>query len=285
MLLFMDKICARIIRLAYFEDIKTGDVTTEATASKRLRGKATVIAKSAGILSGSKAFAYAYRLASKNMSVKFHTHDGQSYKKGSTIVTLSGPTQALLKGERLALNLLSHLSGIATMTSKFVAQTKGTKACILDTRKTTPGLRQLEKKAVKDGGGQNHRFGLYDMILIKDNHIAVAGGVSPALELTKNAKYKIEIEVTNFKQLDEALHYRPDIIMLDNFPINNLAKAVNLIRAKRPQTKIEVSGGVELTKVRAIAKSGVDFISVGALTHSVKAADFSMRYCDGFFGT
>jgi nicotinate-nucleotide pyrophosphorylase (carboxylating) len=283
MLPVMDKTCAKTIDLAYHEDIGNGDITTELTVSKQLTGKAVVVAKSNGILSGSDAFAYVYGLASKNVTTIFHIRDGARFKAGSKIVAVTGSARALLKGERLALNLLSHFSGVATQTAEFVTQIKGTKARILDTRKTTPGLRWLEKKAVKDGGGQNHRFGLYDMILIKDNHIAAAGGIRRALERTKTAKYKVEIEVASFAQLDEALGFQPDIIMLDNFRPSDLPKAVKLIRSKRPRIKIEASGGVNLKTVKSIARSGVDYISIGALTHSVRACDFSMRYYDKLF--
>jgi len=274
----MDKISKQVIRLAYREDIGAGDITTDLTVPRSACGKAVIVAKSEGVLSGSSAFRYAFKLASPNIKIVFHVRDGKKFIPGGRIATIKGSTRAMLKGERLALNLLSHLSGAATLTAKFVEQVKDTKAIILDTRKTTPGLRSLEKKAVKDGGGQNHRFGLYDMILIKDNHIAAAGGVESALDKVKNARCKVEVEISNLRQLETALNHAPDIIMLDNFNLRQLARAVKIIKTKRPAIKIEVSGGINLKNVRAKAKTGVDYISIGALTHSAEAADFSMRY-------
>ena len=172
----MDEISRQVIRLAYREDIQTGDVTSRATVSKTLRGKAIVVAKSSGVLSGVEPFRFAFKLASPGVKVIFHKKAGGKFTAGDKLATITGPSQALLRGERLALNLLSHLSGIATLTSRYVDKIKGSSARILDTRKTTPGIRDLEKLAVRHGGGRNHRQGLYDMILIKDNHIEAAGG-------------------------------------------------------------------------------------------------------------
>lgn len=274
----MDKISKQTIKLAHIEDVGTGDITTAATVPSRFTGKAIVIAKVDGVLSGSEAFIYAYKLVSSKIKIDFKFRDGQKFKRGDHIVSLRGPARALLIGERLALNLLSHLSGVATMTSMFVQKTKGTKAAILDTRKTTPGIRGLEKAAIVHGGGKNHRMGLYDMVLIKDNHIEAAGGISNALSKVIKTKTRVEIEVAGIPQLLESLKFNPDIIMLDNFNLAGMRKAVRIIRKAKPQIKIEVSGGVNLKTVRSIAKTGVDYISVGALTHSVKAIDFSMRY-------
>lgn len=274
----MDKLSLQLIKLAYQEDIGAGDITTEMTVAKSKRGKAVVIAKSEGILSGSGAFRYAFKLASSRIMVVFHIRDGNKFKTGKRIVTIEGSSQGLMKGERLALNLLSHLSGVAAFTNKFVERIKDTKTKVLDTRKTTPGLRNLEKKAVVDGGGQNHRYGLYDMILIKDNHITAAGGVDKALQKVQKTKRKVEIEVADFKQLETALNYAPDIIMLDNFNVQQLKKAVVIIKSVKPKIKIEVSGGITLRNIRSRALAGVDYISIGALTHSAPAADFSMRY-------
>jgi nicotinate-nucleotide pyrophosphorylase (carboxylating) len=276
--LAMDKISRQTIKLAHIEDVGTGDITTMATVPARQIGKAVVIAKNNGVLSGTEAFAYAYRLTSPKVKVRFVLKDGQRFKRGDKIVRISGPSRALITGERLALNLLCHLSGIATLTSIFVQKTKKTKAAILDTRKTTPGIRGLEKAAVRHGGGKNHRMGLYDMILIKDNHIEAAGGISAALTKLRLAKTKVEIEVAGIHQLFEALKFNPDIIMLDNFSLERIRKAVKIIKRAKPRIKIEVSGGVNLDTVGPIANTGVDYISVGALTHSAKAIDFSMRY-------
>lgn len=274
----MDKVCRRTIKLAYLEDVKSGDITTEAVIPRSRKGLAIVTAKSKGVLSGVEAFKYAFNLASPTVKVSFHRKEGERFKPNEKIATIKGPSRALLKGERLALNLLSHLSGVATLTAKYVDRIKSTKAKILDTRKTTPGLRWLEKKAVLHGGGFNHRMGLYDMVLIKDNHITAAGGIKQALAKVKNTKYKVEVEVSNLQQLETALEYHPDIIMLDNFNISQLSKAVKTIRFKTRRIKIEVSGGVDLEKVKRIAGAGVDYISIGELTHSAKAVDFSMRY-------
>jgi nicotinate-nucleotide pyrophosphorylase (carboxylating) len=276
--LLMDKLCKQIIKLAYFEDVKTGDITTETLISRGRKGQAIVIAKSCGLLSGIEAFKYAFKLASPRIKVIFHYKEGKKFKPMDKIATIKGPARALLKGERLALNLLSHLSGVATLTAKYADQIKDTKTKILDTRKTTPGLRWLEKKAVLHGGGFNHRMGLYDMILIKDNHIVATGGIKQALTRVLNTKYKVEIEVSNLKQLKTVLEYQPNIIMLDNFNISQLSKAVKMIRSKNPGIMIEASGGIDFGNIKNIAEIGVDYISIGALTHSAKAIDFSMRY-------
>ncbi len=248
-------------------------------------GSAFVVAKSPGILSGSEAFKYVYRLVDRKISVRFLVRDGMPVAKWMKIARIAGPTRSLFAGERLALNLLCRLSGIATLTSQYVARIKGSRARILDTRKTTPALRWLEKKAVVHGGGGNHRFGLYDMILIKDNHIAAAGGIGAALAKTRIVKRKVEVEVGNLADLAEALRYRPDIIMLDNFPLAMIKKAVKQIRQTSKKIKIEVSGGVTLESVAGIADCGVDYISVGALTHSAPIVDFSLEYDEQHFGS
>ena len=203
--------------------------------------------------------------------------DGQRISSGQTIAEISGSARPILKGERIALNLLQRLSGIATMTSRFCDEVKDFSVRIVDTRKTTPGLRILEKYAVRVGGAINHRFGLYDAILIKDNHIALAGGIKPAVQLAKkNASHmvKIEIEVDNLSQLKEALEENVDIIMLDNMNLTDMKKAVEISKG---QVLLEASGGITLEKVKAIAQTGVDLISVGALTHSVKSLDISLE--------
>jgi nicotinate-nucleotide pyrophosphorylase (carboxylating) len=274
----MDKISTKTIKLALSEDIGTGDITTKYLVPSSIEGKAVIVAKSPGVLSGSEAFGCVFKLISPRVKVKFYLKDGERFKIGAEILSISGPARVLLTGERVALNLLSHLSGVASLTAAFVEQVKGTKAAILDTRKTTPGLRYLEKRAVRHGGGKNHRLGLFDMILIKDNHIDAAGGVARALSKVKKVKFKVEIEVADFRQIEEALDFNPDIIMLDNFKIKDLQKAVKIIRRHKPGIKIEASGGVSIRVVSKIARTGVDYISVGALTHSAPAIDFSMRY-------
>ncbi len=276
----MDVICRSAIKLALREDLGDGDITSKLIVPGKLTGSAYVVAKSAGILSGSQAFRYVYRLIDRKVSVRFYVRDGKPVAELMKIARISGPARSLLAGERLALNLLCRLSGIATLTSQYVNRIKRTRAVILDTRKTTPALRWLEKKAVVDGGGKNHRFGLYDMILIKDNHIAAAGGIGQALAKTRSARRKVEIEVGNLAELAEALRYEPDIIMLDNFSLAMIRKAVKQIRRQSKKIKIEVSGGVTLDSVAAIADCGVDYISVGALTHSAPIVDFSLEYDD-----
>jgi nicotinate-nucleotide pyrophosphorylase (carboxylating) len=215
--------------------------------------------------------------------IKFNKflNDGDRFKNGTKLLEIYGSLRAILTGERTALNFLTHLSGVATLTSQFVDKVRGTKAKILDTRKTIPGLRELEKHAVKMGGGENHRFGLYDAVLIKDNHIAAAGGIRQAVEKVKESSRGscswsfVEVEVENLEQLREALSCDDvDRIMLDNMSIEDIKKAVEITNGK---AKLEVSGGVNLDTVRTIAETGIDYISVGALTHSAKAIDLSLE--------
>jgi nicotinate-nucleotide pyrophosphorylase (carboxylating) len=274
----MDRFSRQIIKLAYVEDVGSGDITTEAIVPHRKHGEAVVIAKAEGVLSGSEAFKYAFHLASRKVTIKFHIRDGKKFKKNAKIASLKGPSRALLTGERVALNLLSHLSGVATFTARMVSLVRGTQVQVLDTRKTMPGLRGLEKQAVRHGDGKNHRLGLYDMVLIKDNHIVAAGGIDEALRKAKAHGRKVEIEVSNISQLKTALRHAPDIIMLDNFNLKMMSEAVKIIRTEKPNTKVEVSGGVNPKNIKAIASTGIDYISIGALTHSAPAADFSMRY-------
>ncbi|MBI5874678.1 MAG: carboxylating nicotinate-nucleotide diphosphorylase [Deltaproteobacteria bacterium] len=279
-----------IIKTALLEDIGTGDLTTNAIipsphpspARGEVVGAAVIIAKENLIVSGLFAAKEVFMQLDKKAVFKPLVKDGEKIKKGQCIAEIKGSLKTLLTGERVALNFLQRLSGIATLTHQFAAKVKGYDVKILDTRKTTPGLRILEKYAVRCGGGFNHRFGLYDAILIKDNHIAAAHGIKNAIALArKNApNKKIEVEVKNFKELKEAVECRVDIIMLDNMTISQMKKAVSLILATcnlQLATLIEASGGVNLKNVREIAKTGVDFISVGALTHSARAVDISME--------
>jgi nicotinate-nucleotide pyrophosphorylase (carboxylating) len=203
--------------------------------------------------------------------------DGDKIKAGTVLARVSGKTRVLLTGERVALNLLQHLSGIATLTAKYVEQLNGLKAQVLDTRKTTPGLRQLEKYAVRMGGGKNHRMGLYDMVLIKDNHIASAAGIANAVLRVRNkmqSRFKIEVETKTLDEVREALAAQADTIMLDNMPVEIMREAVKLIAGR---ALVEASGNVTLDTIRAIAETGVDFISTGSITHSAPAADISMK--------
>ncbi len=267
-----------LIKLALSEDIGGGDITSRPLIPNRLNGKAVIIAKQSGILVGLDVAKMVYRMVDKNTIFRPLKRDGDRVKVGQKIALIHGKVISLLSAERTALNFLQRLSGIATLTSKYVEKVKVTKTKILDTRKTTPGLRVLEKYAVKMGGGKNHRMGLYDMFLIKENHIKAAGGIGEAIRKarSKKRKTKIEVEVRNLKEVIEAVASSPDWIMLDNMNPGEMIKAVNLIRSENPGIKIEASGGVSLKNVRRIALTGVDFISIGALTHSAPALDLSL---------
>jgi nicotinate-nucleotide pyrophosphorylase (carboxylating) len=266
-----------IIKQALKEDIGKGDITTKLTVSPKLIATAQIIAKEIGILAGSDVVNKVFQALDPKVKVTFFIKEGKSFKKGSVLALVSGKTQLLHIGERTALNFLCRLSGIATLTRKFVDKVAGTKVKILDTRKTTPNLRILEKYAVKIGGGQNHRFGLYDMILIKDNHIKTAGGITNAViraQKGNKSKLPIEVETKNLTEVKEALQLKVPMIMLDNMNLRQIRKAVKLAKSK---AKLEVSGGVTLRNVRKFAETGVDFISIGALTHSAPIVDISMK--------
>ncbi len=268
------------IKSALSEDIGTGDITTELTIPDNHVSLAKAIAKEDFILAGLPFFTEVFRYLSNEITIQSFFNDGDCVSSSSVIAQLKGNTRYLLMGERVALNILQRLSGIATLTHSFVEKVKDTGAKILDTRKTTPTLRPLEKYAVRVGGAQNHRFGLYDGILIKDNHIEAAGGIKKAIALVKEAKshlLKIEVEVKNLNELKEALDAGADIVMLDNMGVEEIRSAVALARGKRQDIVIEVSGGVNLENVRELALTGVNYISVGALTHSAKAVDISMK--------
>ncbi len=266
----------KIIEQALAEDIGPGDVTSEAIIPSDSTATAEIKAKQDLVLAGVGAAEEVFRVLDPGIRFTPLAKDGDRLPAGSAIAKLSGRTKVLLAGERVALNLLQHLSGIATLTSQYVGKLSGTKARVLDTRKTIPGLRQLEKYAVRMGGGQNHRMGLYDMVLIKDNHIKAAGGITAAIEgaRKKAGGLKIEIETRNLEEVREALAVRPDIIMLDNMPPETMREAVRLIAGR---ALVEASGNVSLNTIRAIAETGVDYISAGSLTHSAPAADISMK--------
>jgi nicotinate-nucleotide pyrophosphorylase (carboxylating) len=266
----------RLIEQALLEDIHTGDITTMAVVPQSRPATARLIAKEdlvvAGLLIAGRVFARLDAEVVFNPCLK----DGERAAKGTLLATVSGDADKLLMGERVALNLLQRLCGIATLTSRFVAAVSGTKARIVDTRKTTPGLRELEKYAVRVGGGINHRTGLYDGVLIKENHIVAAGGITEAIRRARAYiphTLKIEIETETLVQVDEALTAGADIIMLDNMSLKEMRAAVTKIAGR---ALVEASGGVNLETVRAIAETGVDIISVGALTHSPRAMDISM---------
>lgn len=265
-----------VMRRALDEDIGSGDVTTIATVPKDRIGSARVIVKETGILCGMPLFVEAYRLISHDVKVQCWAREGQTMSPGRTVFTLEGPMWAILSGERLALNLLGLLSGVATSTSEHVKAVRHTRVRITDTRKTIPLLRKLQKYAVRVGGGVNHRIGLYDMVLIKDNHIDSAGGIRQAVEATRrkwSSQYAVEVETRNLMEVREALDAGVDRIMLDNMDYDTMIEAVKLINGR---VETEASGGVNLHTVSFVAETGVDFISIGALTHSMRCLDFSL---------
>ena len=267
-----------MINVALSEDIGEGDITSEVLVKDNLFGKAIIIAKQEGILAGLQVAKMVFQMVDPKIILSSLKQDGERIKKEDKVALIQGKVKGIISAERTALNFLQKLSGIATLTAKYVERIKGTKAKILDTRKTTPGLRILEKYAVKTGGGENHRMGLFDMILIKENHIKAAGGISPAVKKAKSKyrKKRIEVEVGSLNEVKEAIQSAPDWIMLDNMKIKEMKKAVRMIRSANPDIKIEASGGVNLRNVRKIAWTEVDFISVGALTHSAPALDLSL---------
>lgn len=258
------------------EDVGSGDITTLATVPGRAVTHAVIHAKDKGVLAGVEVARRVFALLDPEIKFTAELEDGAKLAPGSVIATLDGPAQSVLTGERLALNLLQHMSGVATRTHKLAAIAAPHGAKLVDTRKTTPGMRLLDKYAVKVGGGANHRLGLYDAMLIKDNHIKVAGGITAALKRAKayaSHMTKIEIEVEDLAGVKEALEAGADVIMLDNMAPSMMAEAVALIHHR---AVVEASGGIDESTLEAAAKSGVDVISVGALTHSVKALDISM---------
>lgn len=266
-----------LIKQSLVEDVGTGDVTTRATISPKQRAKAIVLAKKDGVIAGLAIAKEVFKQIDRKIRFTTKIKDGIRVKNGKVIAVLVGPARGILSGERVALNFLQRLSGIATLTNQFVKKVKGSRVKILDTRKTTPGLRALEKYAVKVGGGENHRMGLYDAILIKDNHIKLAGGIKKAIEgIRKRYKNKAtEVEAKTLSEVKETIKLRVDRILLDNMNVKTLREAVKL--CKKAGIKTEASGGVNLDNVTAIAKTGVDYISVGALTHSAQALDISLK--------
>jgi len=267
----------KIIEQALLEDIGTGDITTESIIPSNLKAKGIIKTSEEGVVAGLDIVFLVFKKLDSEINFQSKIKDGKKILPEEILAEITGSAQTILKGERVALNFLQRMSGIATITSKFCQEVKDFPVRIVDTRKTTPGLRILEKYAVRMGGGYNHRFGLYDAVLIKDNHIAVAGGIRSAVNSVRKQishTAKIEVEVENLYQLQEALKMKADIIMLDNMDLETMKKAVKMAKGK---ALIEASGGITLEKVREIAQTGVDLISVGALTHSVKALDISME--------
>lgn len=267
----------KIIEQALLEDIWTGDITSESIIPYDLKAKGIIKTSDEGVVAGLDIVLLVFKKLDSEICFQSKTKDGNKILPGEILAKITGPAQTILKGERVALNFLQRMSGIATITSKFCQEVKAFPVRIVDTRKTTPGLRILEKYSVRMGGGYNHRVGLYDAVLIKDNHIVVAGGIRSAVNSVRKQishTVKIEVEVENLSQLQEALKMKTDTIMLDNMDLENMKKAVKMARGK---VLIEASGGITLEKVRKIAQTGVNLISIGTLTHSVKSLDISME--------
>jgi nicotinate-nucleotide pyrophosphorylase (carboxylating) len=283
----MNDLIDKLIDLAFAEDIGDGDHTTLACIPPDAMGKSKLLIKEAGVLAGVEIAEKIFHRFDASLKVEIFINDGMEVKPGDVALTVEGKIQSLLQTERLMLNVVQRMSGIATITRKYVKLLEGTKTRVLDTRKTTPGLRMLEKAAVKTGGGVNHRIGLFDMILLKDNHVDFAGGIDKAIARTKayltekGKDLKIEIEVRNFNELQQVLHIGGiNRIMLDNFTPEDTKKAVEMI-AGRYET--ESSGGITFNNLRSYAECGVDYISVGALTHSAKGLDMSFKACENTF--
>lgn len=268
----------RMVLMALREDVGGDDITTRLTADSEAQCRAGVHAKGDGMLSGVAPFWMVFNLLDAEIEVTQRMNDGQPFAKGEILASFTGRAQPILTGERTALNFLQHLSGVATLTSKFVKAVEGLPVQVTDTRKTTPLFRRLEKEAVRHGGGHNHRAALYDGILIKDNHIRAAGGITAAIERARAGAHhlmKIEVEVTSLAECDEALAARADVILLDNMDHAAMREAV--ARGRGRGVLFEASGNVTLESVRAVAETGVDLVSSGAITHSAPAADLSLE--------
>lgn len=278
-----DQLIDQLIDLSFAEDIGDGDHTTLSTIPADATGKQQLLVKEEGILAGVEVAKRVFEKFDPTLKMTVYIEDGTHVKPGNVAFVVEGPVRSLLQTERLMLNIMQRMSGIATLTKKYQDRLEGTGAYVLDTRKTTPGMRILEKEAVKIGGGKNHRIGLFDMILIKDNHVDFAGGIPQAVKRAKdycrenNKKLKIEQEVRNTEEIYQALEAGVDRIMLDNFSPERTCEAVKLIRTVNPAVEIESSGGITLETLRQYGECGVDFISVGALTHSVKGLDLSFK--------
>lgn len=276
----MEAYYKEIIRRALTEDIQTGDITTQAVIPDSVLSEGKFLVKANGVIAGLNVAGKVFELIDNKIDFRILIPDGEKVKAGDIVAIVEGEASSILTAERTALNFLQRMSGIATLTNNFVEKIKHTKAKILDTRKTVPGLRMFDKEAVKFGGGKNHRIGLFDMFLIKDNHIEIAGSITKAIgacrkfQKNKNSNLKIEVETKNLDEVKEALSCNVDIIMLDNFNTDMMKKAVGLIGGK---CLVEASGNITLENVTEVAETGADFISVGALTHSVKALDISLE--------
>ena len=275
-----ENLIEKLIDLGLEEDINTGDVTTDSIIPESLNAVATMTAKQDGVVSGIEVIKKVYERFQKDIVYTPYFKNGDSVKKGDVMLRIEASYPTLLKGERLSLNIFQRMCGIATETAKYVKELAGTSTELLDTRKTAPGLRVLDKMAVKDGGGTNHRMGLYDMAMIKDNHIKMAGGITKAVEQVRGnipATIKIEVETTNLAEVDEAIAAGADIIMLDNMDNATMTQAVATIKASGKAIKTEASGNMSIPRLIEVAATGVDYISVGALTHTVKGMDISMN--------
>ena len=275
-----ENLIKKLIDLGIEEDINTGDVTTDSIIPATMNAVATMTAKQEGVISGLEIVKMVYDYFQKDVVFTAYFKDGDSVKKGDVILKIEATYPTLLRGERLSLNIFQRMCGIATETARYVKELVGTSTELLDTRKTAPGLRVLDKMAVKHGGGTNHRMGLYDMALIKDNHIKMAGGITKAVEQVRaniTPEIKIEVETTNLDEVKEAIAAGADIIMLDNMDNATMTEAVEIIKAADKGIKTEASGNMNIPRLKEVAATGVDFISVGALTHTVKAMDISMN--------
>ncbi|MDO4540056.1 MAG: carboxylating nicotinate-nucleotide diphosphorylase [Syntrophomonadaceae bacterium] len=270
----------RIIEMGLLEDIGVGDITTERLIGAEQRSRAVLLAKGEGVLAGIEVSAAVFKHLDPEAKIDIHIQDGQAIRAQDMIATISGRTRALLSGERLALNLVQRMSGIATQSRYLSGLISDQHAVLVDTRKTTPGLRSLEKYAVRVGGAANHRFALYDGVMLKDNHIHAAGGIMPAVQKVRCGiphTMRIEVEVENLAQLEEALQAGADIVMLDNMDIAAMTEAVKLTRGR---ALLEASGGITAANLEAVAATGVNYISMGALTHSAPNVDISLKFVD-----
>ena len=280
-----DELIDNLLTLAFAEDVGDGDHTTLSTIPDNELGRQHLLVKEEGIIAGVEIARKVFEKFDPSLKMTVMIEDGAHVKPGDIAFVVEGKVRSLLQTERIMLNIMQRMSGIATQTARYQQRLDGLKTKGLDTRKTTPGMRMLEKEAVRIGGGKNHRIGLFDMILIKDNHVDFAGGITQAINAAKkycadnNKDLKIEIEVRNEKEIEEALAAGVDRIMLDNFTPERTRKAVEQIRSVNPSVEIESSGGITLDTLREYGECGVDFISVGALTHSVKGLDMSFKAC------
>ena len=275
-----ENLITKLLDLGIEEDINTGDITTESIIPESMNAVATMTAKQDGVISGLEIVKMVYDRFQDDVVFTPFFKDGDFVKKGDVILKIEATYPTLLRGERLSLNIFQRMSGIATETARYVKELKGTDTQLLDTRKTAPGLRVLDKLAVKHGGGTNHRMGLYDMAMIKDNHIKMAGGIAKAVEQVRSKiadGIKIEVETTNLEEVRQAIEAGADIIMLDNMSNEMMTEAVSTIKAAGKGIKTEASGNMSIPRLLEVAATGVDFISVGALTHTVKAMDISMN--------